>query len=324
MLHQPDNITFKNLTLEGHLLQAPLAGYTTMAARHVAHTHGRPALLATEMVSARDLVHQPESQSVYLARHPDDGPTAAQLWGNNEDDLAEATRRVVDMGFDVVDLNCGCPVRHVAQAGAGHRLMKDPCKIGRLVRTMRAATKGPLTVKLRLGPAVDDFNADEVAHVAEAEGADALTVHGRYGGERYQAACRLDGIARVVQSVTIPVIGNGDVIDGPSARRMLDQTDCTGVMIGRAAMGAPWVFEMIRRQLAGQPWQAPTDREVLGIFMDEVDLLIGQLGEGDGMRRARKLGAHYSRHLAEGKAFRVGLNLCRRHDQLVELCVTNG
>lgn len=295
-----------------------------MAARHVAHIHGRPDLLATEMVSARLLVHQGESQSVYLARHPDDGPTAAQLWGSTEDDLAEAARRVADMGFEVVDLNCGCPVRHVAQAGAGHRLMKDPQKIGRLVKAMRGAVDIPLTVKLRLGPAVEVFNADEVARVAEAEGADALTVHGRFGGERYQAACRLDGIARVVQSVSIPVIGNGDVVDGASARRMFEQTGCAGMMIGRAAMGAPWVFEMIRHQLADRPWQPPTDRRVLGIFMTEVDLLIELLGEADGMRRARKLGAHYSRHLAEGKAFRVELNLCRRHDQLVELCTAHG
>jgi tRNA-dihydrouridine synthase B len=312
-------LEFGGLRLENNLLQAPLAGYASAAFRLLAWRWGRPGLLATEMISARALQQDTARQERYLARLPGEGPVAYQLWGCDPDALGEATRIVDERGADVVDLNCGCPVRKVRAAGAGAKLMENPPLLGRLVRAMRAATRKPVTVKIRIGPDAATRNAVEVGRIAEGEGADLLTIHGRHARESYGTPCRLEAIAPVVQALTIPVIGNGDVVDGDSARRMFDATGCAGLMVGRGCMGAPWVFERIRKELDGETFDTPSMESIGQVLLKHHDLLVDLLGAERAIRQCRKLGSFYSKKLRHGKDFRNKLNACHERRTLRDL-----
>ena len=308
-----------SLELEDNLLQAPLAGFSSLPFRLLSWIFGRPGLLATEMISANALRQNPEKQAPYLARSPEEGPVLYQIWGTDPEAVGSAAAMVEEMGASAVDLNCGCPVRKVRAAGAGSRLMEDPAGIGRLVAAMRRNTRLPVSIKMRVGPAADRFNAVETARIAEAEGADWLTVHGRHAGESYGTPCRLEEIARVAAAVRIPVIGNGDVRDGASALNMFRLAGAAGAMVGRACMGAPWVFARIRAELAGAAWTPPSQSEIGDIILRHHDLTAELLDPGRAIRHCRKLGAFYSRGLAGAREFRQGLNFCRSRPELADL-----
>lgn len=312
-------LTVGGLRLESNLLQAPLAGYSNGPFQWLTWTWGRPGLLATEMISAAALAQNAPGQERYLQKAPGVGPVAYQLWGASPALIGEAVRRVEDAGADVVDLNAGCPVRKVRAAGAGSKLMEDPALIGRMLAAMRAATRLPLTLKIRVGPDAATRNAVEIARLAEGEGVDLLTVHGRHAKEAYQTPCRYDDIARVVASVRIPVVGNGDVRDGPTARAMFERTGAAGVMVGRACMGAPWVFARIRTELTGEAYTPPSVRAMGRVLLAHHDMLADWLGGERAIRHCRKLGAFYSRQFTGARELRGQLNFCRTRDELVAL-----
>ncbi len=312
-------LCIRNLQLENNLLQAPLAGYSSSPFRKLAWDLGRPGLLATEMISARALALGAPRQERYLALAEEEGPVAFQLWGCDPQAMATATRIVTECGADVVDLNCGCPVRKVRAAGAGSKLMEDVRLLGRLVRAMRGNTHLPVTVKIRVGTGAGNYNGPEIARVAEAEGADLITVHGRHTRESYNTPCRLGEIARVVRSVSIPVIGNGDVVDGRSAERMFRETGCAGIMIGRACMGAPWVFRQIRLELGGGEGRRPEPAEIGRILLEHHDRLARLIGADTAVRHCRKLGCFYARGLQGSKDFRRRLSLCHDRDDFAGL-----
>ncbi|MDR2390836.1 MAG: tRNA-dihydrouridine synthase [Planctomycetota bacterium] len=307
------------LKLENNLVQAPLAGYSSLPFRLLSWLLGRPGLLATEMISANALRQGENSQECYLARSPGEGPVLYQIWGSDPDAVGFAAAMVTERGAAAVDLNCGCPARKVRTAGAGSRLMENPLLVGRLVRAMRANSPLPVSVKIRLGPSADCFNAIEVARVAEAEGADWLTVHGRHARESYGAPCRLDEIAKVAAAVRLPVVGNGDVRDGASAREMFSRAGVAGVMVGRACMGAPWVFGRIQAECAGEVWTPPSLPETGGVILRHHDLLADLLGPERAVRHCRKLGSFYSKSFAGAREFRNRLNFCRTRRELAEL-----
>lgn len=312
-------LSFGGLTLENNMMQAPLAGYSSAPFRLLAWEWGRPGLLATEMISAKALAHKAPRQERYLVKFPGEGPVCYQLWGSEPEALAEATRIVTDRGADSIDLNCGCPVRKVRAANSGSKLMEDPPLVGRLVEAMRGATDRPVTVKIRVGPSAKHYNGPEVARVAEAAGADLVTVHGRHAKESYSTPVRMERIAEVVEAVSVPVIGNGDVVDGASARRMMETTGCVGWMIARGCMGAPWVFDRIRTELAGEVYADPT-REVIGkTLLKHFDMLVKIIGDDLAIRHCRKLGCFYSKGLHGAKEFRNGLNDLHHRDDLAAL-----
>jgi len=312
-------LKIRNLELENNMFQAPLAGYSSAPFRELTWRLGRPGLLATEMISARAIEMKQPKQEQYLARAENEGPVAFQLWGCSESAVEYATKVCADHGADVVDLNCGCPVRKVRAAGAGSKLMEDPALIGRLVAAMRRATDIPVTIKIRVGTSPKNYNGAEVARIAESEGADLLTVHGRHTQERYSHEVRLEEVAKVVAAVKIPVIGNGDVRDGESAARMFEATGCAGVMVGRACMGAPWVFAQIAAEMTGQEWQPPEPTEMGRIMIEHYDLLVGLVGKEKAIRQSRKLGAYYTRGLKGAKHFRNSLNMMNSREELLEL-----
>lgn len=312
-------LTIRGLTLENNLVQAPLAGYSSMPFRLLSWCMGRPGLLATEMISANALRQGSASQEQYLVKSPDEGPVLYQIWGAEPDAIGYAAAKVTERGADAVDLNCGCPVRKVRAANAGSKLMEDPARIGRLVAAMRRNTALPVSIKIRVGTAEGRFNAVEIARVAEAEGADWITVHGRHAKEAYGTPCRYDEIAKVCGAVSIPVVGNGDVRDGASAVRMFERTGVVGAMVGRACMGAPWVFARIKAECAGEAYRAPTVAEIGRTILRHHDLLVELLGPERAIRHCRKLGSFYSKAFTGAREFRNNLNFCHNRDDLAEL-----
>ncbi len=309
------------LTLENNLFQAPLAGYSSAPFRALTWRLGRPGLLATEMISSNAIHMGAKSQEPYLAKAPGEGPVAFQLWGRNEAALEFSAKVATDHGADVIDLNCGCPVPKVRAAGAGSKLMEEPALIGRLVAAMRRGTHLPVTIKIRVGTSPENYNGREIVHIAQEEGVDLITVHGRHAKERYGHPVRLERIAEIVEIATVPIIGNGDVVDGASAQAMIEATGCAGVMVGRACMGAPWVFAQIAAEMTGQAWTPPPPEQMGGILLEHYDLLTGLIGAEKAIRQTRKLGAFYSRGVQGAKDFRNSLNGLQTREELQELIV---
>ena len=220
---------------------APMAGVSNAPFRLVARECGAGPLTSEE-IDARALVND-NALTLALARHlPEEHPVALQLLGADPDVLAEAARRLEAGGADGIDLNMGCPVAKIVAKGQGAALMRDPLGAAVIFRTMRKAIQGPYTIKIRGGWDDHHLNAVEIARIAESEGIDAITVHPRTRSQQYTGQAPWDVIASVVAAVRVPVIGNGDVASVADARAMRRSTGCQAVMIGRAALGAPWIF----------------------------------------------------------------------------------
>src|SRR5687768_14945066 len=220
---------------------APMAGVTNAPFRLVCREAGAGPLTSEE-IDARALV-MGNAKTETLARHlPEERPLSMQLLGNDADVLAEAARRLEAAGADGIDLNMGCPVGKIVAKGQGAALMRDPLGAAVILRTLRKAVAGPLTIKIRGGWDDRALNAVEVARIAEAEGVDAITVHPRTRSQQFTGRAPWAIIADVVAAVRVPVVGNGDVRTVDDARAMVAATGCAAVMIGRGALGRPWVF----------------------------------------------------------------------------------
>lgn len=312
-------LTVGSLTLDNNLIQAPLAGYSSLPFRLLAWRWGSPGLLATEMISANAMLQKSNTQEKYLVRSEEEGPILYQIWGAAPEAIGFATARVTERGAAAVDLNCGCPVRKVRAANSGSKLMEDPPLIGRLVAAMRRNTTLPVSVKIRVGTDAGNFNGCEVARIAESEGADWITVHGRHAKESYGTPCRYDEIRRVKETVSIPVVGNGDVRDGETARKMFELAGVDGAMVGRACMGAPWVFARIKTECAGEEFVPPGLGEIGTVILEHHDLLVELMDEERAIRHCRKLGSFYSKAFAGAREFRNQLNFCHTRADLAEL-----
>jgi nifR3 family TIM-barrel protein len=220
---------------------APMAGVTNAPFRLVARECGA-GLLTSEEIDARALV-EGNAKTLTLARYlPEERPLAMQLLGADADVLAEAARRLEAAGADAIDLNMGCPVPKIVAKGQGAALMRDPLGAALIFRALRKAVTVPFTIKIRSGWDDHTVNAVEVARIAESEGVDAITVHPRTRAQRFTGRAPWDVIAEVVRAVRLPVMGNGDVTSHAEAAAMTAATGCAAVMIGRGALGAPWIF----------------------------------------------------------------------------------
>ena len=235
------NLKIGSLVLENRLCLAPMAGATDLAFRTIVRDFGC-GLCLTEMVSADGLVRGMDKSFAFMRTMPSDRPLGVQIFGSDPDILAAAAAVVTEGSADLIDINMGCPVKNVTKRGAGAALLRDPERIDRIVRGVRKATPLPLTVKIRAGWDDRSINAPEVALIAQGAGADAIIVHPRTARQGFSGRSDWSLIGQVKSRLAIPVIGNGDIRCGQDALSMMRDTGCDGVMLGRGALGNPWLF----------------------------------------------------------------------------------
>ena len=278
-----------SLELPGNLLLAPMAGYTNLPFRRIISRVGGCALGAIEMVAALspDQRRHCDRLALATARHPEEGPTAMQVYGRDPQRCAACAEDLAAAGAAVIDLNCGCPVRKARQAGCGISLMRDPPLIGRILAAMRAATRLPLMVKIRLGYDQQERTGLEVARRAVEAGVDAITVHARTGASRHGEPVDLDGLAAIAAAVPVPVIANGDQHD-PDILRRAHAAGAAGFMIGRGCIGHPEIFVSLAARLAGQPEPVFSLSERLSWLREHVALTIDLYGAERGIRTLRR------------------------------------
>ncbi len=239
------NYKIQDILAQNDLILAPMAGVTDLAYREIAREQGA-FLAVSEMISAKALTYRDKHTYDLLKTSPEDTPLSVQLFGHEPEVLSEAVKQIEDMGFSMIDLNSGCPAPKIVKNGDGSALMQNPKLLYEIVSAMRKATDLPLSVKLRIGFDGEHKNVVECAKLCEEAGADYLAVHGRTREMQYSGVADLSYIKAVKDAVAIPVIGNGDVSDRDSYLRMKEQTGCDGVMIGRAALGNPFVFDLVK------------------------------------------------------------------------------
>ena len=295
---------------------APMAGVADRAFRELCRDYGS-AVSVGEMVSAKGLCYGDRKSGELLVLGEAERPGAVQLFGDDPDILAEAARRALAWRPDWIDLNMGCPAPKITGSGAGSALMKDPEKAGRIVRAVADAVPLPVTVKFRKGWDAAHVNAVEFARICEANGAAALTVHGRTREQMYQPGADWAIIRAVKAAVAIPVIGNGDVTDAESAAAMYAATGCDLVMVGRAALGRPWVFRQIERYLAdGTLLPDPPLEERMAVLLRHAELAIRYKGEGIAMREIRRHAFAYMKGVRGGADFRRRAGLVSSLEEL--------
>lgn len=299
-----------------NLIQGPLAGYTCAPMRVQTSRFTQPAYCSTEMVSANHLVHAKKTPKRYLDRDPNEGALCFQLSADDPEILGFAVQRIQSIEPEIIELNCGCPVKKIRRKGAGSKLLTDPDQLRRLIQALRKNSTSAISIKIRVAGEDQEQNDFEIAEMAEQEGVDALIVHGRHWTEKYDQPCRLAQIKRLVDAVKIPVIGNGDVKDFDSLKSMLEQTGCAGVMIGRASMGQPWLFEELLASYHKQPFTKPNSKEIAEIFIDHVDRLAKLDSEHHAVLQARKMGKYYARQvISSPQEFVLELMKCKTLDQ---------
>ena len=298
------------LQLANNLIQGPLAGYSCAPFRLITHRLGQPAYCTSEMISAKDLIHRVVKPKRYLWKDPAEGLVSYQLSGDNPQDIALATKIVTDAGASLIDLNCGCPVAKIRAKGAGSKLLTEPNKIAALVLAAKANTQLPVSVKIRIDSVSGDNNNLSVVNAIEEAGADLLIVHGRHWTEKYDKPCNLEQIAEIVACCKIPVIANGDVKDIASLRRTFTVTNCAGLMIARASVGQPWLFQQLQLELTGQRFKFPSITAIGAIYLEHIQRLAELETEFLAVIQARKLAKYYIRQHFNGYEFQQQLNHC--------------
>ncbi|MDK2816564.1 MAG: tRNA-dihydrouridine synthase [Moorella sp. (in: firmicutes)] len=286
------------VTLAAPLVTAPMAGFTDRIFRHLARKAGA-ALTYTEMISAQGLIYQSKATWALLDVKDEPGPVTVQLFGREPEILARATKLAVAAGADIVDLNMGCPTPKIVKNGEGAALMRDlPLAAAIVAAMVEAAGPVPVTVKMRKGWDENSVNVIEAARAVVEAGAAAVAIHGRTRSQFYSGQADWDCIRRVKEAVPVPVIGNGDIRTPADAVAMLEQTGCDAVMVGRAAIGNPWLLTAIRTRLEGRSEPPPPDVATrMAMAIRHLNMMVELKGEKKAVKEMRKVLACYLRGL---------------------------
>lgn len=308
-----------NVTLKNQVVLAPMAGVTDLPFRILCKEQGA-GLVCTEMVSAKAIAYHNRNTIPLLEVLEEERPVSLQLFGSDPDIISEMAAYIEERPFDILDLNMGCPVPKVAGNGEGSALMKRPDLVDAIIRKTVARISKPVTVKIRSGFTADTVNAVEIAKIAENAGASAVAVHGRTREQYYTGKADWEVIRQVKEAVNIPVIGNGDVDSPESAKRMLDETGCDGVMVGRAVRGNPWLFREITAYLEGRPVpKRPSKEEVFEMMLRHTKMQLEFKGEYTGMREMRKHIAWYTAGFPNSAKLRDAVNAVETYEELEAL-----
>ncbi|MBE5947121.1 MAG: tRNA dihydrouridine synthase DusB [Lachnospiraceae bacterium] len=307
------------LTFKDKIILAPMAGICDLPFRLLCKEQGCD-ILYTEMISAKGMYYNNKNTGPLIMTDKREEPIGVQIFGSEPELMAEQAKKLEDKGFAFIDVNMGCPVPKIVNNGDGSALMKNPKLIGEIVEALVKACKLPITIKIRSGFTADTINAPEIAKIAEAAGVSAIAVHGRTREQYYHGQADWSVIKAVKDTVSVPIIGNGDICSGADVIRMKEETGCDSVMIGRAAKGNPWIFSEIKHYLAtGKQLPRPSVEEIRDTMLRHTRLMIEYKGDYTGIHEMRKHVAWYTQGLKDSAKLRAAINQVETYEEMEEL-----
>lgn len=320
MCKNMDNLNIGGVPLKSHAVLAPMAGVSDRAYRELCVRFGA-AYCVSEMVSSKALSFNSKKSEELMEISDLERPCGIQIFGDDPKCMADAAKHALENKPDIIDINMGCPAPKISSNGSGSALMKNPRLCGEIVKAVTAVTDIPVTVKIRKGWDDDSVNAVEVAKICESAGAAAITVHGRTRQQYYKPPVDYDIIKAVRESVSVPVIANGDIDSAERAKEVMDITGCDLVMIGRATLGNPWIFSQINAYLENSNVKihTPDLEERLGVMIEHIGKMVEYKGEHMAMLQARKLVVGYFKGMKGAAALRNEAGKIKTLDDLYEL-----
>ena len=306
----------KDVEFENNVFLAPMAGIADRAFRELCVNYGA-GYTVSEMVSSKGLTMGDKKSGELLTLGEIENPAGVQIFGDNPEIMAQAAKMCIKYHPNIIDINMGCPAPKIAMNGGGASLMKNPLLAGEIIKAVSKAVDIPVTVKIRKGWDDENITAVELAKIAEKNGAAAITVHGRTRMQMYSGKVDYDIIAKVKKAVDIPVIANGDIVDEQSAAIMFEKTNCDAIMIGRGALGNPWIFRRINAYLNEcRVLPDVSINEKMVVMLKHIQKIIEYKGEYTAMREARHHAAYYTKGIRGGAALRKEISTFEHFEQL--------
>ena len=309
-----------NVKLDNNVFLAPMAGVTDLAFRIICREMGA-GLVFSEMVSAKGMYYNDENTSELTQIDPRERPVALQIFGSDPEIMSYSVERFLNVrdDIDIIDINMGCPAPKIVKNGDGCSLMKNPSLAEKILRSVVKSSNKPVTVKFRMGWDMDNINGVEIAKISEASGISAITIHARTRDMFYTGEADWSYIKKIKSSVSIPVIGNGDVFLPEDGLRLLEETGCDAIAIGRGTMGNPWIFKRILNLMNGKEDKAPTNEEIINMAIRHLEMVCQLKGEKVGVREMRKQLAWYLKGMRNSNEVKNMINSINTKEYMIEV-----